>query len=320
MPKSWGQVIKGLGLSIAILLAKWGARPVLPKVFLDAAESGSFDDLRLRAALKKLHRMSLIFYNPEDDSYSMHPVLHLWVRERPKMSIGEQAVWCQAAATILTQALLLPPLDDTEEEKIFRRDMLPHVAHVQSCEASIQTRFEENQKLRRRPWPILQPLFSKQQGLQWAKFSLVYAQCGLWKEAEKLQLPFAEFTYKMLGMEHPVTMDVMLLVAQTYWELDRSEESADLQQTVLDACLKYRGNDDLKTLKVMDIRGVTRWLQGNFREARRLHGAAVEGLKRVRGHGHANTLRAMGNLGRVIGKNFEFTRAVEIHMQVVSCL
>ena len=85
----------------------------------DAVNSKSLDELRLREALKELFQMSLIFANPDpkDDSYSVHPAVHLWVRERPEMTFADQAVWCQATATILTQTILLPHLGDREKDE-----------------------------------------------------------------------------------------------------------------------------------------------------------------------------------------------------------
>jgi hypothetical protein len=302
---TWAQFFKRLGLDIISYLLQLGNRPALPRLLSGALESEPFDELRLRKALKELFQMSLVFENsdPKEDSYSMHPVLHLWVRERPEMTIGDQAVWCQVTATILSRAILLPPLGDKEEDEIFRRDLLPHVRHVQVSERKIRVKFLENQESRRRVWPVLQPRLGRDRALQLVKFSLVYAQCGFLEEAEKLQSQIAEFAIRRLGMEHTATMDIMLLLSGTYWQLTRGKEAADLQQRVLEACIKVRGKDDLKTLKIMDAYGSSRWQQGRIPEAKKIHEATVEGLMRVLGDGHVDTLRAMGNLGRAVGKD-----------------
>ena len=318
----WAQTFKSFGFGILAFLFKLGYRPVLPRMLSDALESRYFDELRFREALRELFQMSLVFANPDpkDDSYSMHPAVHLWVRERPEMRIADQAVWCQAAATLLTQAILLPPLGDKEEDEVFRRDLLPHVRHVQSNEHTIRARFLENQESRRRMWPVLQPRLDRGQALQLVKFSLVYSQCGLFEAAEKLQVHVAEFAIKMLGMENTATMDILLLLSSTYWQLTRIQEAADLQQGVLEACIKVRGKNDLKTLKVMDAYGSTRWQQGRIPEARKIHETAVEGFRKVLGDDHVDTLIAMGNLGRAVGKDFRFTEAVRIHSKAFSGL
>lgn len=318
----WGRTFKMFGFGILPFLLKLGYRPVLPKMLSDAIESNKFDELRLREALKELFQMSLVFANPDpkDDSYSMHPAVHLWVRERPEMTIADQAVWCQATATILTQAILLPPLGDKEEDEILRRDLLPHVHHVQNNEDMIRARFLENQESRKRLWPVLQPRLDRSRALQLVKLSLVYSQCGLWETAEQLQLQVADFAIKMLGIEHTTTMDILLLLSSTYWQLTRIQEAADLQKRVLEACIKVRGKDDLKTLKIMDAYGSSRWQQRRIPEARKIHETAVEGFKNLLGENHVDTLRAMGNLGRAIGKDFRFTEPIKIHSKVVSGL
>ena len=316
---TWSKVLEGVGFNILLFLLKLGDRPVLPRMLSDGLKSNQFDELRLREALRELFQMSLIFANPDpnDDSYSMHPAVHLWVRERPGMTIADQAVWCQAAATVLTQAILLPPLGDDEEEEILRRDLLPHVGHVQHNEQAIHRKLLENRESRKRPWPVLQARFDRGRALQLIKFSLVYAQCDHLEAAERLQTEVADFAIRRLGVEHTLTMDVMLLLSSTYWRLTRGEDAAKLQKTVLDACVKVRGPEDMKTLKVMDAYGSSLWQQGRILEARKLHETAVEGLERLLGNGHIDTLRAMGNLGRDVGKDFHFTAAIKIHSKVV---
>ena len=319
---TWLQAFRNFSINTTTFLLNLGSRPVLPGMLRDAVAAGGFDEMRFREALKELYQMSLVFGNPDpkDDSYSMHPAVHLWVRERPDMRISDQAIWCQVAATILTQAILLPPLGDREDDEILRRDLLPHVSHVQNNEQVIRARFLENQQSRRRMWPVLQPRFDRARAIQLVKFSLVYSQCRLLEEAEKLQLQVADFALDRLGMEHTTTMDIMLLLSSTYWQLARGDEAAELQQRVLDACIKVRGKRDLKTLKIMDAYGSSRWQQGRLVEALEILTNAVEGLKKVLGHNHVDTLRAMGNLGRSLGKNFRFTEAIKVHSKVVYSL
>lgn len=321
-PVGWAQVFRTWGIGTLAFFLRLGYRPVLPRMLSDALYSGHFDEIRLREALKELFQMSLIFANPDpkDDSYSMHPAVHLWVRERPEMRIADQAVWCQAAATILAQAILLPPLGDKEEDEILRRDLLLHVRQVEDSERTIQARFLENQESRRRLWPLLQPRLDRARAEQLVKFSLVYSQCGLFEEAERLQRQVADFAIKMLGMEHASTMDICLLLSTTYWQLTRIEEATNLLQRILEACISVRGKNDLKTLKIMDVYGSSRWQQGRIPEARRIHETAVDGYKQVLGDSHVDTLRAMGNLGRAVTKDFRFTEAVKIHSKVFTGL
>lgn len=320
---TWAQTFKKFGFELLAFLSNTGYRAALPRMFSDYLYNGakSFDELRLREALKELFQFSLIIPNPDpqDDSYSIHPAVHRWVRDRPEMSIGDQAIWCHAAATILAQAILLPPLGAKEYDEILRRDLLSHVSHVQMNEHKIRTTFIENRESRKRLWSVPQPRLNRAQAMQLVKFSLVYAQCGVLDEAERLQIQVMNFCMSILGEDHTSTMDIMLLLSRTY-QLTKGDEAANLQQRVLDVCIEVRGQNDLKTLRVMDILGSSRWQQGRIPEARRIHQAAVDGLKKVLGDKNVDTLRAMSNLGRDVGKDFQFTKAIKIHAEVVSGL
>jgi tetratricopeptide (TPR) repeat protein len=303
-----------------MFLVQLGFQPVLPKALRVVEGAEHFDKSRLRRALQELSQMSLITHNTANDSYSMHLLVHTWVRERPETSTAEQAVWCHAAATTLTQCILLPPLANTEAGEDFRRDLLPHVDHVRRCQQKIQTRILSNQKRRRRPWPVLRPQLDRSQTLQLAKFGFIYAQCGLWHDAETLLTTVYEFLSKVRGMRNQATIQASLFLAVIYRHLDKLKDAAALQDKVLKACIALWGEDDLQTLEVTDAFGVIRWQQGLFSEALKFHERAFEGFTKVKGPDDADTLRAMGNIGRIYSKSRKHSEAIKIHLQTVSRL
>lgn len=315
-PKTWTESLGTMGHTCYYYLVQLGFRPVLPQV-LRLPDSEHFDTYRLRAALRELSQMSLITHNPASDSYSMHPLIHTWVRERPE-SIAEQAVWCQAAATTLAQSILLPPLANTEADEDFRRDLLPHVDHVRRCDETIQKHIESNQKRRRRPWPVLRPQLDRPRVLQLAKFGFIYAQCGLWHDAQSLLTIVFRFLSSARGMEDPMTIRVSLFLAVIYRQLDKLQDAAALQDRVLKACIALWGEDDLRTLEVTDALGVIRWQQGRFRDAGKLHERAFKGLLKVKGSHDPTTLRVKGNIGRILAKNCEYEEAIKVHLETVT--
>lgn len=311
-PKTWSEYLG----SCYLFLVQLGFQPILPPV-LRLAPSQSFDKHRLRTALQELSQMSLITHNPASDSYSIHPLVHTWMRERPE-SIAEQAVWCQAAATTLAQSILLPPLANTEADEDFRRDLLPHVYHVRKWDETIQKRIISNQKRRRRPWPVLRPQMDRSRILQIAKFGYIYTQCGLWHDAESLLTVVFNFVSKTRGMQDPMTIRVSLFLAVIYRQLDKLQVAAALQDRVLEACIAMWGEDDLHTLEVTDALGVIRWQQGRFREAGTLHERAFEGFARVKGPHDPDTLRAKANIGRILAKNCDYDEAIKVQSATVT--
>lgn len=321
-PKTPAEYLKERALAILEFVTRDRSPPILPVLLRESEPLSSFGDLlelRLRHALKVLSQMSLITHHETTDNYSMHPLVHTWVRERPEMTIAEQALWCQAAKTTLAQCILLPPHGSSEKDEAMRRSLLPHVNCVRKCETSINTRIKENQKSRRSlAWfPVLKTNFGRRQALEHAKFSRVYFECGLWREAEELQLAVKNFVCGMLGTDHPLTMDAMLFLSATYWSQARTNEAAELQYQVFQACMRSLGPDHPRTHKIMDILGSSRCFQGRFKEALELHEKAIEGMKKTPPTNQEDIFIAMGNLGRVLWRYFRYEEAKEIHMEAV---
>lgn len=274
--------------------------PVLPSILRDVQSPASLDDFddRLRAALSLLAQFSLIYYHEEANSYSIHPLVHVWVRERPQISTGEQAIWCQAAATTLVQAIILSLSGTTNENAALQRDLVPHVVELRSRQSQIRKRIVENQRLRKQPWPVPEPRFGNRQAIESVKFSLVYSQGGLWNEAEELQLAVTNYLCEKLGLEHQLTMAIMLLLSLTYMQQSRQKKAAGLRRQVFQACMNSLGPDHPKTLKAMDFLAESCALQGGFNEARQLHERAVERMIEILGPDHEDTLVAVDNLGK----------------------
>jgi len=317
------QALRNLIVRLVNLLSQLGHRPILPGFLSESHGPGACYELRLREGLNELSQMSLISTSSDlGNCYSMHAAVHLWARQRPEMTLVEQAVWCQMTATILSRAILLPPLDDTEEEEAFRRDLLPHVRHVQDVEQKIQTIFTKNRESRKKLLPILQPPITPDRLEQLVKFSLVYAQGQRHQvqEAERLQSYVAKFAIQYLGMEHIKTINIMRLLSRTHWQLGQMDEAVELLKQALDACIKVLGRENPETLQIMDSYGSSLWLQGRIPEARKVHTTAVEGLKKTLGSDDIQTLKAMGGLGRVVGKDFDFTEAVSIQSKAFAGL
>ena len=307
-PSTWYQRYNNMRLSILSFITQNRSPPALPLFIREGRESGFFDEVRLRYALRELVQMSLITHHESNDSYSMHPLVHRWARERPGMSTPEQAVWSHIAATTIAYSILLPPLGDTEADELFRRDILPHIDHVRSCQKAIECRILQN-RVRRWyglvQWPGAGSSFDRDQALLYAKFSIVFAQNGRWNDAGALQLSVKKYTDTVLGLNHPSTRRITLALALTYWNQGRGDEAADLQDVVLQACITSLGPKSHETLMTMDLLGQTRWQQGRYSEARMLQEHAVDGLVKLKGPKHEDTLSAMGGLGRTIAKFYE---------------
>ena len=339
-PPDWPTWWKKITAAIVAFIYKNRSPPVLPsvsstclsifvvrnysannkKVIRAGRESREFDPDRLRAALRQLAQFSLITHSEMTDSYSIHPLVHKWARERPNISIAEQGIWSEAAAVLLSHCILIPPLGNTREDEDIRKHLLPHVDHVRECQASIEQRMRDKRMARMKPWPVFESGFNSEKALMYAKYSLVYAQNGRWDEAKRLQLAVKDFTMQVFGLEHANTRRIMLALSDTLLHLGQIDDAAALQKQVLDACTIHMGADHHETLVAKCKLGDCRYLQGRFSDAKELQEEAVTALTSHHGLYHEDTLNAIDDLGRTILMFYteeSIKRARELHLKAV---
>ncbi|MCJ1248161.1 hypothetical protein MMC30_005378 [Trapelia coarctata] len=318
----WAKTFNNMKFAVLASLFRDRSGPVLPRVLRDS-DLEPFDEDRLRDALRRLSKISLITYNALNDSYSVHSLVHRWVRESPKMMTAEHAVWCEAAATTLAQSILLPPLASQTSDEDFRRDLLPHVGHVLNCRSNIQKRILENSRARNnhwrsKLWAVPESRVDSKQAFQLARYSLVYAQSGRWDVAEKLQLKVRDFVSSTLGLEHPIAMRIQEALSVTYYWLGRGDEAAELRDEILQNCINTLGIDDHMTLKAMDNLAVSRAQQGRFREALNLQEAVLEGMNRTLAADHHDLLKALDHFGILHSRYFRWNGAREAHSKALA--
>ncbi|OQE24853.1 hypothetical protein PENFLA_c009G08522 [Penicillium flavigenum] len=318
-PKTWTKAFRDWAASVIEPLTRPSI--ILPSVLRDE-DDDPFDEDRLRSALSLLVRLGMLTLHDDNNSYWMHPLVHTWVRQRPETSTAEQAVWCQAAATILAQSIFFqaPRAYTAQDEKI-KRQIYPHVENVRKLQADIKKRFEENQRAPHWLWPLglLAPQsgFGRLQATEYAKFSLVYLHCGYWSKAEELQLQVKDYLFAKLGPESEYSIAIAFLLSRNYVWQTRNNEARVLQYEVLESAKKLYGPNHPTTLQIMDTLGATCVLSSRYREAYWLHQEVIESLSKLEGFGpeHEATWTAVDNLSKVKLRYFEHEEAVNLQLQ-----
>jgi hypothetical protein len=119
------------------IMARLQPPPTLPQFLRQDLET--LHPYRVRRALHELYSLSLISYDGKDASFSLHPLVHAWARDR--LDQREKALWVQIALNTLTESILLPPDDSGEIHGEFRKDLLPHLdASLKACPINISCR------------------------------------------------------------------------------------------------------------------------------------------------------------------------------------
>ncbi|KAL8880635.1 MAG: hypothetical protein Q9198_001994 [Flavoplaca austrocitrina] len=294
---------------------------ILPTFLLDAELSNSSYDfnVRLREALYLLVQLSLVTYHENSDSYSMHPLVHTWVRERPQMTIQIQAVWCEAALHTLSRCVLLPPLNESVDPRgNLARKLLPHVVSVGKYQENIEREFENNRKTRNSPWPALQSRLIPWRALFLAKCALVYSESGYFVEAENCLRTVMKFNRGFLGQNHPRTERVTLAVSDCLWQQCRVNEAANIHEQLFQANFRTLGPDHPRTLNLMAKLGESRRQQGRLAESIELLTKAMAGMKIQLPGKDPVTYHALEQLGSTLRTCFRFEDAKEHQEQAVA--
>lgn len=270
------------------------SRSRLPRILLQ--EGSRWDNVRFRRALFTLSSFSLIFKDIAKDSYSMHPMVHFWARDRLREK--DQKIWSDIATNTISNSINgqsgIPNI-------IYRRSLIPH---IDSC---LQGEHSE---------PLLGRRDDSHRLLQAIKFAAVYSEGGRWREARELQDQVMSVRTRILGPEHPDTLQAMADLAWSYWNLSRMDRALELQCAVTDISLRTLGPQDPMTLRAMDSLARTYWLCGQTAKAEELGKQAVDGMRQILGPGHPHTMSAMHNLGRAYMHGGRTNDAQKLQMEV----
>ncbi|EFW98742.1 kinesin light chain [Grosmannia clavigera kw1407] len=288
-------------------------------------------EIRLRLALGALLERSLIIArDKESGHYSMHRLVHWWVRERPEMSTAHQAVWCHVSATTLAWSVRRPPHGDGDDKSRARRRLLPHVRHVQECQTDLDRRLGANAAKLRPSWSWSWPRAERQvqltahqygsscyyrrvQAEQDVRFSRVYVDTGCFHEARLLQERALAFVSGRLGRDHPFAIRLSLLLSVTLWQLSEIDEAMRHQREARALCIATLGEHHPLTLDVTELLRSALYMKGRWAEATSLHERNIKTLHLLYGEAHEKTLRCMRNLARLHYHYMEYDRATHLY-------
>ncbi|KAL2427226.1 hypothetical protein ABEF95_002489 [Exophiala dermatitidis] len=258
--------------------------------FLQAHESWDEDaQARFRYAVRTLYEHSLIDHDPDNETCSIHPVIHRWARER--MDESDQLKWLACTSAILAHCVS-PHLEASGRP--FRRSLLPH---IDNCLRELRGRSQ--------PLPDTHPRASELE-----RFASVYAENGGWKEARTLQQSVTEFRKKSLGRWHEATLRVQKSLAHTNWNLFEVRCAIETQREILIAHWWNRPSlrdwilwppwrpDHIQYCLALDDLTNTLWLAGLRELSRQTGDRAVRGLSKRLGIHDPRTLTAIFHLAR----------------------
>ena len=238
----------------------------------------TWDDRRLRDAFAVLRELSFIDYDDSEDLCSLHPIVHLWARQR--LSMDEQRHWLEITTDLLANSIT------PEMEVSGRRYRRLLVLHIGTC---MQPRYSDALYMR---------ISSLKAAARAEKFTAVFAENGDWKRARDMGQQVLSLRRNLLGQSHPETLKAMRGLGQIYWDLFDVKKALQIRHDIHDIALKRSGNADYMVFQAMSDLTITYWLAGDRKKSESYGLKAVAGLMRIRGDSDPATLTARFNLAR----------------------
>ena len=327
---SWGQTMQG---RVQAAFSLFSLRPILPEALknprhLDVEDLEGQVQTRVRSALQVLVSRSLITRATRDDereSYIMHPLVHQWIRERPSLSVAEQALFCQNALTVLSSVIQL--VDDDEGMEL-RRTLKPHIEKALEFSKVIEDRIKRNRARGENDWWVMRftrwatqkwsgPWQAQMQVSQNARFGKVFLECGAFKEAEGLLWEVHDYLEHRLGPDHQLTQLAKLGLAKALLLQTRQKACTDLLRQVYTSRRRVLGERHPRTLEVtMELAESVLALR-RITESFELCKQALAGLKGAYGEYDKRTIHCADLLGQVYFCYFDFEACLSQHREVM---
>jgi tetratricopeptide (TPR) repeat protein len=144
---------------------------------------------------------------------------------------------------------------------------------------------------------------------------LVLHNQGKYGEAEAMYRQALEARQRILGCEHPHTLDSVSDVNEFGNVLSKQgkyEEAEAMYRWAAEGCEKVFGCEHLDTLGIVNNLGNVLDTQGKYEEAEAMRRRALEVQEKVLGHEHPDTLDSVRSLGDVLSRQGKYDEAEEL--------
>ncbi|KAJ7347383.1 hypothetical protein DFH08DRAFT_936894 [Mycena albidolilacea] len=242
--------------------------------------TGNWDSFSFIEVMNELTAFSLVHLDPATKLFSIHPLVHDWIRDTLKDSIscGHQITTIMGMSVAAIAG---------EEMEVTSLKLLPHIDSL--CKKITQ----------------ISPAFLTEYGL-------IYSWASRYEEAMPIQVSALDHYKNVLGDDHETTLDASTNLAVTYHELGQYQEAERLRKLVLEKQSKILGNGHPKTMRAMTYLAWTYHCFGRLREAAELEVAALERQREILGEDAPDTVQTMADLTVTYIELDQMQEAVEL--------
>ncbi|KAF8598777.1 TPR-like protein [Ceratobasidium sp. AG-I] len=249
------------------------------------SSSGKWDTLALKDLTDQLRAFSLLDYDTQSCSYSMHPLVQEWSRT----TASDAGTVRELSAWVLS--LCVNP-EYSSEDYAFRRRILPHLVALNSDHTQM----------------VPELAF---------RLRLVYTEAGYTKQEEALLAIALQASRDALGNEHTATLACMHNLAAAFQQQGRLEEAVRLMTEVVEVIKRVQGHEHPSTLASMHNLAIAYRDQKRWQEAEALFLEVIEVEKRVIGAEHSHTLASMQQLASTYRRQGRLSEAEALEVVVL---
>jgi D-Tyr-tRNAtyr deacylase len=270
------------------------ASSLLDQRLLSLCAMGTWDSFIFREGIRTLLSFSLIRRGPCGSVYAMHPLVHSWGRDR--LTLDERKKCCLMAYVTLSCSLRW----DADQPYGFQRILVTHVrANMEYFKA------EGNQNI------------VSYMDDAYANFGRLLREQGYSKEAETLEIKVLNERNKILGVDHPETINALENLAATYCNLGKYIEAEKLEIQVLNGRNRILGVEHTDTINAIENLASTYSNLGKYKEGEKLQIQVLDARNKILGVEHSDTIFSMANLAAIYYHLGKFIEAEKLEIQVL---
>jgi tetratricopeptide (TPR) repeat protein len=291
----------------------------------------------LESAFAVLQTYSLVQWKLDQNSYSMHKLVHAWGCNR--LDMAEQNRLSFGALQLLVEYLSVSEIDPSSKLRL-RPHLMASFGMSRRIYLSLELRDRERLDLIKEIGNFLyetgqwsdvfdihdfhfknmSEILGEKNLLVLASMNnlaLVLSKQGKYKEAETMHRQELELSEKVLGKEHPDTLTSMNNLAGVLRDRGKYKEAEAMHRQTLGLRERVLGKEHPDALTSMNNLAFVLGNQGKYEEAEAMHRQTLGLRERVLGKEHPDALTSMNNLASVLSDQGKYEEAEAMHRQTL---
>jgi tetratricopeptide (TPR) repeat protein len=259
------------------------------------APGKKLDIYTIEECFRVLKAYSFVQWKGDQDSYSMHKLVHAWGHDR--LCEEEQHDFSSMVLQLLAEAI-----SNCGKEPQDKLRLVPHLM------ANFATVVNASYGQTSSTGITLDNL---------EKTGTFVSSVGKWSEAYTIQKFLVDKSGELLGEEHSDTLSAMSNLAITLGDQGQWDEAAKMRKEVLEKMRRILGEEHLDTITAMNNLAATLRDQGQLDEAAKMQKEVLEKRRRILGEEHSDTLSAMNNLANTLRDQGKLNEAAKMMKEVL---